>query len=148
MHAFKSLKNEEKPQNQRLVAALDREGLWYITQDFEDILLLAEKTFSYEVQNRKDLKRIDQEYIVTKLLPLCMSSMNKSLETSDLDISTSDRKDVLQALLKLFVRVRSFNFASDVVQKTKLKIAVQNNAKKSLRQNLKETSNSEGYDKI
>ena len=44
--------NKEKPSNQRLVSALDRNGLWYITQDFDDILLIAEKTFCFEVQNR------------------------------------------------------------------------------------------------
>ena len=148
MLVVKSFKNKEKPQNQRLVAALDRNGLWYITQDFENILIMAEKTFCYEVQNRKELKLIDQEYIVSKILPLCMDSMYQSIANSDIDISSKNSKDVLQALIKLFVRVRSFNFASDVVQKTKLKITVQNNVKKSLRQNLKATSEPEKYDEI
>ena len=148
MSTVKTFKNEEKPQYQRLVAALDRNGLWYITQDLEDILMMAEKTFCYEVQNRKELKMIDQDYIVSKILPLCLDSMNKSLANSDIDISKKDSKDVLQALIKLFVRVRSFNFAIDVVQKTKLRIAIQNNAKKSLRQNLKKTSEPDEYDKI
>ena len=110
--------------------------------------MMAEKTFCYEVQNRKELKMIDQDYIVSKILPLCLDSMNKSLANSDIDISKKDSKDVLQALIKLFVRVRSFNFAIDVVQKTKLRIAIQNNAKKSLRQNLKKTSEPDEYDKI
>ena len=43
--AINSLKNEQKPTNQKLVSALDRGGLWYIKQEFEDILVLAEKLF-------------------------------------------------------------------------------------------------------
>ena len=71
--------------------------------------------------------------------------MKRSLENADVDISNGDCKDVLQSLMKLFVRVRSINFASDIVQKTKLKLATLSNAKKSLRQNLKKTA--EEFDK-
>lgn len=141
MAVLKSLRNEEKPQNQKLVSALDRNGLWYVTRDFEEILLLAEKQFCYEVKNRKNLKILDQDYIVSKIMDISTVKMylQQSLLTCDIQVSEQNSKDVLQTIIKLFVRVRSFNFAKDVVQKTKLKQLQERSSKKSLRKNLKES---------
>ena len=60
-----------------------------------------------------------------------------SLDNADVVITDGESKDLLYALLKLFVRVRSFNFAKDIVQATKLKNVAERNSKKALRQNLK-----------
>ena len=138
--AILAFKSEEKPTNHKLVSALDRNGLWYITHDFQEILLVAEKTFCFQVKNRENLKLIDQNLICAKIMDTStvFDCFQNSLDKADVVISDGESKDVLQALLKLFVRVRSFNFAKDVVQKAKLKLIADRNSKKSLRQNLKQ----------
>ena len=137
--ALSVFKNENKPTDHKLVSALDRNGLWYISEEFQNILLLAEKTFCFEVRNRKSLRLINQDLICSKIVEntAVYNIFQNSLDNADVVITDGESKDLLYALLKLFVRVRSFNFAKDIVQATKLKNIAERNSKKALRQNLK-----------
>ena len=92
---LKSMRNDEKPANHRLVAALDRSGLWYITSDFEQMLVLAEKIFCYEVKSRSSLKKIPQNEIILKIMGLSKikTYFDQILQNCDVHISPSDAKD-------------------------------------------------------
>ena len=148
IEAISAFKNEEKPTNQRLVSALDRKGSWYISNDFQNILLLAEKTFCFEVKNRQNLRLIDLELICSKIMDSTSvyEIFRNRLDDTDVVISDGESKDLLRALIQLYVRVRCFNFAKDVVQATKLKNIADQNTKKALRQNLKKAN--EEFDDI
>ena len=148
IEAISAFKNEEKPTNQRLVSALDRKGLWYISDDFQNILLLAEKTFCFEVKNRQNLRHIDLELICSRIMDdtSVFEIFRNRLDDTDVVITDGESKDLLRALIQLFVRVRCFNFAKDIVQATKLKNIADRNNKKALRQNLKKAN--EEFDDI
>ena len=42
--------NTERLQNQKLVSALNRGGLWVITEDMQKIFLVVEKYFTFRVE--------------------------------------------------------------------------------------------------
>ena len=144
MAILKSLQDTKKPNNQKLVSALDRNGLWYITESFQEILVIAEKHFCFEISNRENVKKIEHENIVQRLMniPEIVEHFQSSVEICDEEFNGSCIKNTLQSILKLFVRVRSFNFAKDTVQKYRLKNVVD---KKSLRKTLNKNT-SEDHD--
>ena len=61
---------------------------------------------------------------------------HENIQNCDVEISHSSQKSTLQSILRLFVKVRSFNYAKDLVQKFKLKSS-NINSKKALRKTLK-----------
>ena len=136
MALLKSCQNGDKPQNQKLVFALDRNGLWYGTKNYLQIIITAENYFVSEIAKRKDFKKIDSEKMVLDLIkiPKIMEYFRESVDRCDIRVADLSVKNTLQCILELFLKVRCFNYAKDMVQKFKLNASV---PKKSLRKNLK-----------
>lgn len=74
-----------------------------------------------------------------------VSAYNTLVSDSELVICKNVGKDVLQNIVSLFVRVRSFSFAKDVIQKHKMK-AKQVKAK-ALRKEITRASNDCGKER-
>ena len=68
MALLKFCKSLNKQENQRLVYALDRNGLSYSSCHFQEMIVEAEKNFYFEISNRVNVKSIDHKNIVLKLM--------------------------------------------------------------------------------
>ena len=121
--------------SQKLVSSLNRGGLWPITLPAEKIFLKTENYFRQST-GYVGLHKIDIVSITLK------SSMDSDvLANYDLIVSEAEckpdihvRKDVLHDILSLYVRVRSFSYSRDTVQRYRIK-AKQNKCK-SLRKEI------------
>ena len=139
MAVVKLFQNEEKPTSQKLISALDRNGLWYITDNLQGILVQAEKLFCSAIRNRADVRKIDHKQIVQSLIenPQIQELYENAAQNCDIEVTLGCKKYVLKRILELFVRIRSFNYAKDTVQRFRAKNTT---VKKPLRKTLKAVS--------
>lgn len=140
MALLKSCKTDVKPENQRLVFALDRGGLWYTENTFFEMIVEAEKIFFPEVIHRIDIRTIDYVTIICKMMknPDIRRLFHEHSTSCDIDISDTTESAALHSILHLFVKIRAFNYTKDYVQKQRLKNVTA--TKKALRTNLKNLS--------
>ena len=142
MALVKSCQSMEKPQSQKLTAALDRNSLWYTKEKFPSILVKAEKIFCFAILNRKEVGKIEHNQIIQKMMDNeeIVEIFEELTSDCDFEVDEECRESVLRRILQLFVSMRSYNFAKDTVQKFKLKNAF---VKKPLRKTLKDIDNME-----
>ena len=123
-----------------LINAKNRGGLWQVVPEIKKIFLIAESKFRLYTAHR--ISKIDSNYLVSQLL------LNSSVQGNYLDVcSRADIEKVpkeialnlLEHLLLLYIRVRSFSFAKDKLKKHKFEI--QQRKTKSLRTELKRKAN-------
>ena len=140
MALLKSCKTDTKPENQRLVFALDRGGLWYTVEAFQEMIIEAEKIFFSEVTGRSNIRVIDYVGILCNMMKNQDSRrlFRENSTLCDIDITETTESTTLHSILHLFIKVRAFNFAKDYVQKQRLKN--DNSNKKALRTDLKNIS--------
>ena len=99
------------------ISAKDRGGLWYPKKYFTDIIVTAELHF--RVQTGKEVcHKIYMDKIVGYLLkqPILKSKWSKLVEECGCQITLV----FLDQILILYIKIRSFSYAKDVVQKCKL----------------------------
>ena len=109
--------------NHTLTSLLNRGGLWGITKPAQTIFIRTEKYFRVLTSNCP-AAGIDINEIRSK------STKDSEVQTafkcikanSELKLDDRVAKDVLQNIIDLYIRVRSFSFARDVVQKYKLQM--------------------------
>ena len=138
MSIVKAGREETVDASQKLVSCLSRGGLWGITKAAEKIFLQAEKYFRSSTCNGPILK-INIEKIRSE--SCIIAAYNTLLANSELRIDKHVVKDVLQSILDLFIRVRSFSFAKDIVQG--YKIQTKQLKDKALRKEISRASNSD-----
>ena len=119
---------------------MDRGGLWYATEMFNDLIIRAEKIFSYEIASRPEVRRIDHQGIISTMMnnSEIKTLFQEHVVLCDISISSSTIKDTLYSILHLFVKIRAYNFAKDLVQKQKFRN--DDSSKKPLRKDLKNSS--------
>ena len=103
------------------ISAKDRGGLWYPKEYLTDILVTAELHF--RVQTGKEVcHKIDVDKIVGNLLnqPILKSKWNMLVEECGCEITKRRSLVFLDQILMLYIKIRSFSYAKDVVQKYKL----------------------------
>jgi len=109
-------------ENQKLTSSLNRGGLWAISKNAQLIFERTEHHFRV-VTSKPSLQRIDISTIVS--ISVCdiqvVSAYEAMLSDSELIIDNNIGKDVLHNIINLYVRVRSFSFAKDIIQKHKIK---------------------------
>ena len=140
MAVIKSCQDLEKPTNQKLVAALDRSGLWYIKERFQEIIVKMETIFCSTIKNRKDVRKIEKKSIIDELLnnQELLARFQSLADECDREINDECLEGVMKQITDLFVRMRSYNFAKDTVQRFKLQ---NTSVKKPLRKTLKDICN-------
>ena len=137
MALLKAGKTEKTNTNAELVNALSRGGLWQVTNPIENILIIVEKRFCIET-SKQNLQKIQVDSLVQKLMEFSyvQDYFKLVMEAAEIDISKEVAKNVLFGILILYVRIRVFSYAKDVVQKHKIKM--KNKGKQAaLRKNLK-----------
>lgn len=123
MSVLKAGKEEDciMKESQKLTSSLSRGGLWGITKAAQTIFLKTEQYFRFLTSNLH-LSKINVNEIrfkATRDLEV-VSAYNTMVANAELKIDDNVAKDVLQNILDLYIRVRSFSFAKDIVQKYKM----------------------------
>lgn len=108
--------------SQKLVSALNRGGLWSITQPAQQIFSKAEFHFR-QFTSKPDLQRLDISGITNKATSDSDILAYYNLMVSDAELEPDSHvcKDVLRGIISLYVHVRSFSFAKDIIQQYKIK---------------------------
>ena len=108
--------------SQRLIASLNRGGLWSPTESAQKIFVKTEHYFKSYSSQPDQFQKIDIKNIIQKSAqdPDVVSSYNAIVSESGLRIDSSESKDILHCIIHLYVRVRSFSLAKDIIQKYKI----------------------------
>ncbi|XP_065653674.1 uncharacterized protein LOC136080663 [Hydra vulgaris] len=125
--------------DQKLICTQNRGGLTVVTKECQNIFILTEGLFRRET-NQSNLKRIDVAKMVSSLMEdrKIISLYSNIVETfeNENSVSYSDlANNILENMLKLYLRIRSFSLTKDIVQLHKEKKKV-----KSLRKTIKKAS--------
>ena len=128
---------------QKLVSALTRGGLWSITEPVQQIFLKAECYFR-EFASKTNLQRIDITGITSKAISDSDILGYYKLMISDAELEPDSHvgKVVLHGIVRLYVMVRSFSFAKDIIQRYKIK--AKQTKTKSLRKEISRSCQDEG----
>ena len=122
MSILKAGREESIDASQKLVTCLSRGGLWGITKAAEKVFLQAEKHFRSSTCNSPVLKiNIEKIRSESSSVSEVKAAYDTLLSNSELKVDKHVAKDVLQSILDLYIRVRSFSFAKDIVQNYKIK---------------------------
>ncbi|XP_031554720.1 uncharacterized protein LOC116291663 [Actinia tenebrosa] len=113
---------DQTASDQRLTASLNRGGLWTITRKAQSVFERTEHYFR-EATSHTDLKTIPIASVISRSIHDIgvVAAHGAMLSDSELMIDSNVAKDVLHNIVLLYVRVRSFSFAKDIIQKHKIK---------------------------
>ncbi|XP_044165407.1 uncharacterized protein LOC122949361 [Acropora millepora] len=122
MSILKAGKLEDGCNSQKVVSNLSRGGLWHITKCSQIIFFRIEHHFRQLSPDGNlqsvNIKRITDKSVTDSEL---LAYYNLMVSDSELVPATHVIKDVLHAILHLYVRVRSFSLAKDIIQHHKLR---------------------------
>ena len=135
-------KNESEIPNSNLIKALSRGGLWSITTQIQRLFVITEKYFLLQTHTQK--RSVQVSDIVNNLIKFMpIQETFKAVAIScDVEPTEEVRNNVLNALLTLYLRIGTFSYAKDIVQKSKAKV-VKKTKDAALRKNLKKQTGSE-----
>ena len=132
--------NETVAKDTAFISAKDRGGLWYPKEYLTDIFVTAE--IQFRVHTGKEVcHKICVDKIVDILLqnPVLRSKWNMLVEECACEITRGRSIIFLDQILSLFIKIRSFSYAKDIVQK--YKIQQKATKKKGLRKEIKRATN-------
>lgn len=109
-------------QKQELISSLNRGGLWTVTLPAFKIFLKTDEYFRQST-SKAGLQRIDIVGITKTSTTDSDVLANYQLIVSEADCDSYShvQKDVLHNIVSLYIRVRSFSYAKDIVQQYKIK---------------------------
>ena len=121
MAILKAGKLEHGYENQKLVLSLNRGGLWNITKYAQSIFLKTECHFR-QLTSVKSLQKVDIAGIMhnTTTDNAMLSSYQCMVSDAELIPSVEVSKNVFHAIVSLYIRVRSFSCAKDIIQRYKI----------------------------
>lgn len=122
MAILKAGKLEDGCDSQKLVSCLSRGGLWTITEPAQKIFLKTEHNFRQSTSTA-GLQRVDIAGITHKSVSdsELLSNYHLMVANADLVAGSHAIKDTLHGIISLYIRVRSFSFAKDIIQRHKIK---------------------------
>lgn len=99
-------------ENHKLTSSLNRAGLWAITKPAQTVFIRTEKYFRFLTSNYP-VTGIDINEIRSKSTndSEVLTAFNCIKANSELKVDDRVAKDVLQNIIHLYIRVRSFSFA-------------------------------------
>ena len=123
------------------IKSLSRGGLWTPNETIKAIIHAAEIAFRRHLYSKKDVcLSIPTDKVVDDILSIPeVKSLWENITVSlDITVTKECSQLTLENIVKLYVRVRSFSYAKDIVNKYKLKEKMSKS--KALRTQLKKTS--------
>ena len=117
------LEDQNAIECQKLTSSLNRGGLWAITKSAQSIFERTEHYFRDTTSNTT-VQNIAFASIISRSVHdvEVVSAYNSLLSNYQLIINSSVAKDVLHNIIQLYVKVRSFSFAKDIIQKHKIRL--------------------------
>ena len=108
---------------QKLTSSLNRGGLWAISKNAQSIFERTEHYFR-DATSKANVHNIAFASIISRSVHdvEVVSAYNSMLSNSELVINRSVAKDVLHNIIQLYVKVRSFSFAKDIIQEHKIRL--------------------------
>ena len=137
---LKSVKLEDTEQDE-YIHSLSRGGLWAPNENVKGIAESAEISFRRHLLNGKAVTTsIPVDKIVDEILmqPVVLSLWENIILGLDFGVSSECSKLALENFVKLYIRVRSFSHAKDIVSRYKLK--AKQSKTKALRKQLQKQS--------
>ena len=122
--------------SQKLISCLNRGGLWHITEHAQKVFFKTELFFR-KFTSQSGMRRVDIDGIAHAAIKDCdvLANFNLILSVAQLKVDSHLHKDILNSMVSLYVRVRSFSFAKDIIQRHKVKVKQASKAK-SLRKDI------------
>ena len=126
---------EKEHTSQRLIETQSRGGLSAVKTEIKKIFQHAEGMF--KVHTSSTVFKIDTKSITNGILmnTEVVSLFNSLIEDSGVAIELEVKDNLLESMLNLYLRVRSFSYAKDVTNKHKFALKKKKN--KSLRKDIK-----------
>ena len=118
-------------------------GDWLqLKREIKEIFTNTEIKFRAETKTNHNLRKIDLDRITDILLKDCeiISAYNAAVECSGITIDNEIKVNLLEHMLKLYLRVRAFSYAKDVADKHKSELKRKKSTSKSLRKDIKKAS--------
>ena len=130
----------ESDDTQTLINARDRGNLWKVNKQIEKVFLQSELLFRARTVSFK--KTLACEDLVEEILKdsSVLSNYSNICLNANLKISKEVRMDLLEHMMTVYFRVRTFSFAKDIREKHK--ISKKQAKKRSLRTEIKKSSSS------
>ena len=110
--------------------SVNRGGLWSISEPSQIIFLKTEQYFRlleileyFRLTSTHGLTKVDIARIAQESISDCdvLSNNNLILAEAELEPDKHVEKDVIHNIVSLYVRVRAFSFAKDIIQRYKIK---------------------------
>ena len=129
-----SCKGDAMEADSKMIAALNRGGLWYISKHLQKILEIVELNFRRFVYVHKRLIDIDKFVAENVRESEILDLYDEMILLSDSYCSSTNRKIALQSILELYAKVRVYSYARKKTQEAKMK---SNSKQKGIRTELK-----------
>ena len=110
-------REEHENKNYRLVAAVNRGGLWFITEDIQKIFMITERYFCVNTSS-KYLTKIEIDNFVIKLANHyhIQELFGNIVKCIDMEIEESIQESTLTEIITYYLRVRAFSYAKSKLQ--------------------------------
>ena len=130
----------ENDDTQTLINARDRGGLWKVNKQIERVFLQSELLFRARTASFKT--KLACEDLVEEILKdsSVLSNYNNICLNASLKISKEVSLDLLEHMVTIYFRVRTFSYAKDIREKHK--VSKKQAKKRSLRTEIKKSSSS------
>lgn len=117
------LEDQNAIECQKLTSSLNRGGSWAILKTAQSIFEKTEHYFR-EATSKANVQNIAYASIILRSVHdvYVISAYNSMLSNSELIVNSSVAKDVLHSIIQLYVKVCSFSFAKDIIQKHKIRL--------------------------
>ena len=112
---------KKSAEENQLIAARNRGGLWQVNSSATNIFIFAEIAFRRETVGH--VRNIDSKNIVERILlkdGKVLSYFENICGQAEFQVEKEDSINLLEQMLILFVRVRSFSYAKDKIQHYKI----------------------------
>ena len=121
MAILRAGKLEHGYENQKLVSSLNRGGLWNITKYAQSIFLKTECHFR-QLTSVNSLQKVDIAGIVHNTVTdsAILSSYQCMVSEAELILYVEVSNNVFHAIVSLYMRVRSFSCAKEIIQRYKI----------------------------
>ena len=131
----------ESAEGQPLILSRDKGGLWAVGNQAIEMFKSCEKEFCRVT--RKSVHTIDTDRMLSTLMsnPYVISNFDDICKSADCFVTKEISKNLLQALLLLYIRVRAHSYARKIMEQHKFKLH-KSSGKKSLRKTIKQASGS------
>ena len=137
---LKAAKLDKIDTSQQLTNSVNRGGLWFISTAAQNIFVNTEQHFRKATEEETILRSISRDAIIVECQKDVdiVSNFKTVVDNAELQIEKNTAADILQAVVRLYITVRCYSFANDIVQKYKTKLKL--NKSKGIRKEIKRAS--------